>query len=176
MRRLRGSRHLCVGFLAFPSFRLEAFQPPFGLGFVKIARTLIPEARRQCRERAGGAALGSDLRSGFVSLWPRGLSPPARGGGVPGASVGKPRELTPSAATYGCEISGIASCSPFKRGSLAGEITITRDGQARTYHAGDYWLTPAQAVHAEQAGPETRSAIRPGPCPSGGMSSLPCCE
>ena len=37
---------------------------------------------------------------------------------------------------------------------LAGEITITRDGQARTYHAGDYWLTPARAVHAEQAGPE----------------------
>jgi quercetin dioxygenase-like cupin family protein len=37
---------------------------------------------------------------------------------------------------------------------LAGEITITRDGQARTYHAGDYWLTPASAVHAELAGPE----------------------
>jgi len=37
---------------------------------------------------------------------------------------------------------------------LAGEITITRDGQARTYHAGDYWLTPARAVHAELAGPE----------------------
>ena len=34
---------------------------------------------------------------------------------------------------------------------LAGE---TRDGQARTYHAGDYWLTPASAVHAELAGPE----------------------
>jgi len=37
---------------------------------------------------------------------------------------------------------------------VSGEITITRDGQARTYHAGDYWLTPARAVHAELAGPE----------------------
>jgi quercetin dioxygenase-like cupin family protein len=37
---------------------------------------------------------------------------------------------------------------------LAGEITITRDGQARMYHPGDYWLTPAQIVHAELAGPE----------------------
>ena len=37
---------------------------------------------------------------------------------------------------------------------LAGEITITRDGEARTYHTGDYWLTPAGAVHAELAGPE----------------------
>jgi len=37
---------------------------------------------------------------------------------------------------------------------LAGEITITRDGQARTYCAGDHWLTPARAVHAELAGPE----------------------
>jgi quercetin dioxygenase-like cupin family protein len=37
---------------------------------------------------------------------------------------------------------------------LAGEITITRDGQARKYRAGDYWLTPAHAVHAELAGPE----------------------
>ena len=33
---------------------------------------------------------------------------------------------------------------------LAGEITITRDGQARTSHAGDYWLTPARAVHVRQ--------------------------
>ena len=37
---------------------------------------------------------------------------------------------------------------------LAGEITITRDGQARTYGPGDYWLTPAHAVHTELAGPE----------------------
>ena len=37
---------------------------------------------------------------------------------------------------------------------LAGEITIARDGLAKTYHAGDDWLTPARAVHAEQAGPE----------------------
>lgn len=37
---------------------------------------------------------------------------------------------------------------------LAGEITITRDGQARVYRPGDHWLTPAQAVHAELAGPE----------------------
>jgi quercetin dioxygenase-like cupin family protein len=37
---------------------------------------------------------------------------------------------------------------------LAVEITITRDGRARTYRPGDYWLTPAHAVHAELAGPE----------------------
>ena len=37
---------------------------------------------------------------------------------------------------------------------LAGEITITRDGQARMYRPGDSWLTPANAVHAEAAGPE----------------------
>jgi len=37
---------------------------------------------------------------------------------------------------------------------LAGKITITRDGQARIYHAGDYWLTPAGAIHAELVGPE----------------------
>src|SRR4051794_28658547 len=37
---------------------------------------------------------------------------------------------------------------------LAGEITITRDGHATPYHAGDNWLTPALAVHAELAGPE----------------------
>jgi quercetin dioxygenase-like cupin family protein len=37
---------------------------------------------------------------------------------------------------------------------LAGEITITRDGHARTFHSGDHWLTPAHAVHAELAGPE----------------------
>jgi quercetin dioxygenase-like cupin family protein len=37
---------------------------------------------------------------------------------------------------------------------LAGAITITRNGQARMYRPGDYWLTPAHAVHAELAGPE----------------------
>src|SRR5262245_52370270 len=41
-RGWRGSGHLLW---AFPSFRLEAFQPPFGVGFAKIASTLIPEAR-----------------------------------------------------------------------------------------------------------------------------------
>ena len=37
---------------------------------------------------------------------------------------------------------------------LAGELKITRDGQAKVYRPGDHWLTPAQAVHAELAGPE----------------------
>jgi quercetin dioxygenase-like cupin family protein len=37
---------------------------------------------------------------------------------------------------------------------LAGEITITPDGQAKVYRPGDHWLTPAQAIHAELAGPE----------------------
>jgi quercetin dioxygenase-like cupin family protein len=37
---------------------------------------------------------------------------------------------------------------------LTGEITITRDGQARLLRPGDYWLTPAHAVHSELAGPE----------------------
>jgi len=37
---------------------------------------------------------------------------------------------------------------------LAGEITITRDGQAKMYRPGDYWMTPAHTVHAELGGPE----------------------
>ena len=37
---------------------------------------------------------------------------------------------------------------------LAGEITITRDGDTRMYRPGDYWLTPTHTVHSESAGPE----------------------
>ena len=37
---------------------------------------------------------------------------------------------------------------------LGGEITITRDGKAETFRAGDSCMVPAGTVHAEQVGPE----------------------
>ena len=37
---------------------------------------------------------------------------------------------------------------------LDGEITITRDGKAQTFRAGDSCEVPAGTVHAEQIGPQ----------------------
>lgn len=37
---------------------------------------------------------------------------------------------------------------------LGGAITITRDGAAETYHAGDTCGFPAGTIHAEHVGPE----------------------
>ena len=37
---------------------------------------------------------------------------------------------------------------------LGGEITITRDGKAETFHPGDTCMVPAGSIHAEHAGPE----------------------
>jgi quercetin dioxygenase-like cupin family protein len=37
---------------------------------------------------------------------------------------------------------------------LGGEITITRDGKAETFRAGQCYMVPAGCVHAEHVGPE----------------------
>src|SRR3954466_9653053 len=37
---------------------------------------------------------------------------------------------------------------------LGGEITITRDGKAETFRAGQCCAVPANSTHAEQVGPE----------------------
>jgi quercetin dioxygenase-like cupin family protein len=42
---------------------------------------------------------------------------------------------------------------------LTGEITITRDGTATTYRAGDSCAVPADCRHAEQVGPAGVSDI-----------------
>jgi quercetin dioxygenase-like cupin family protein len=55
---------------------------------------------------------------------------------------------------------------------LAGEITITRDGQAKMYRPGDYWMTPAHTVHAELAGPEGVAIIMSDKARGDGGSSL----
>ena len=37
---------------------------------------------------------------------------------------------------------------------LAGEITVTRDGKADVFHAGDHCEIPAGCQHATKVGPE----------------------
>lgn len=37
---------------------------------------------------------------------------------------------------------------------LGGEITLTRDGNAETFHAGDSCMVPAGTLHAEHVGSE----------------------
>jgi quercetin dioxygenase-like cupin family protein len=37
---------------------------------------------------------------------------------------------------------------------IGGEITITRDGEAETFHPGDSCVVPANYPHTEQVGPQ----------------------
>lgn len=37
---------------------------------------------------------------------------------------------------------------------MGGEITLTRDGRAETFRAGDSCIVPAGTMHTEQVGPE----------------------
>ena len=60
------------------------------------------------------------------------------------SSLKKPNELTPD------HMHGFDT----KLMILGGEITITRDGKAETFYAGDCCAVPAGCCHAEHVGPK----------------------